>query len=111
MPELKEESIKPELLYEMRVNYSSIPPREEPISVSVDKVKLKVLPAWINYDCYFKDPEEEEPNIAYSFLKMINEVKDVEVIKEICKNVVFAGDLWNVRGFKTLFKSRVKNFL
>lgn len=94
-------------MYEVRNNYSSIPPREEPVSVSVDRLKLKVLPKWLDYECYFRDHEAEEPNIAYSFLKMLDGIRDVDVIKEICKNVVLAGDLWNVKGFKTLFKKRV----
>lgn len=32
-------------------------------------------------------------------------------MKEICKNIVMAGDLWNVKGFKALFKRHVYEWL
>jgi hypothetical protein len=42
---------------------------------------------------------------------MLNSIIDVDIIRAICKNVVLAGDLWNVKGFKTLFKKKVAELL
>ena len=42
---------------------------------------------------------------------MLNKIKDVTVLTSVCKNVVLAGDLWSVKGFKRLFKQNLKNIL
>ena len=42
---------------------------------------------------------------------MLDSIIDVDIIQTICKNVVLAGDLWNVKGFKSLFKKKVAELL
>lgn len=76
--------------------------------VQFDKFKIKFSPSWILLDDYFGDPENEDPNIAYSFLKMLNSIADVDCVERVCQNVVLAGGIWHVRGFKSLFKKKVR---
>lgn len=38
---------------------------------------------------------------------MLEGINDVDVIMSISKNIVLAGDLWNVKGFKALFKRKL----
>lgn len=68
---------------------------------------MKFSDSWILFEGYFGDFDNEEFNIAYSFLKMIDSISDVSCLMKVCKNVVLAGGIWNVKGFKNLFKKKI----
>ncbi len=52
----------------------------------------------------------EEDNVAYSFLKMLDSVP-IECLDDLCKNVVFAGGLWRVEGMQNYFKKQVSKLI
>lgn len=106
-PDLKDDLLKDEHLLDLKLGYSTVVPNTETQNVQFEKLKFKFSESWIILDDYFGDPEKEEPNIAYSFLKSLNSIANVECLERVCQNVVLAGGIWHVKGFKQLFKKKV----
>jgi len=105
--ELKDELLQDDYLLDLKLGYSTVKPSSETQVLQFDKLKLKFSESWILLDDYFGDPENEDPNIAYSFLKALNSITDVECITRVSQNVVLAGGIWHVRGFRSLFKKKI----
>lgn len=42
---------------------------------------------------------------------MIDSIADVTCLLKVCKNVVLAGGIWHVKGFRNLFKRKVVELL
>lgn len=105
--ELKEELLKDEYLLDLKLGHSTVTPNPETQVVQFERLKLKFSEGWILFDDYFGSVDNEEPNIAYSFLKTLNAIADVDCLEKVCQNVVLAGGIWHVKGFRSLFKKKV----
>lgn len=77
------------------------------INTSIKKIRLKFIPSKINYGIFFGNPENEEINIAHSFLSCINELPP-SCFDGICKNIVLAGGFWRIKGIQNFFKKQLK---
>jgi hypothetical protein len=83
---------------------------EEPVAFMLKRTKLKMKPGSITYSNLFGNPEDEEHNIAWAFLQVLDSVP-TEALESIISNVVFAGGLWRVKGMQNYFKEEVVKFL
>lgn len=50
--------------------------------------------------------ENEENNIAFSFLSSLDKVP-ISCLEAVCKNVVLAGGFWRIKGMQKYFKENV----
>jgi hypothetical protein len=82
-----------------------------PVTVSIrSKLRVKWIPDKINYSIFFGNHQAEEPNLAVAFLDVLNKVPE-QCLEAICKNVIFAGGFWRIKGIQKMFKANVlKNF-
>jgi hypothetical protein len=76
------------------------------IPLSIRKIRLKFIPEKINIGLFFGNPDSEEYNIAYSFLKLLSEIP-AECLEAVCSNVVLAGGFWRIRGMQKHFKKQI----
>lgn len=76
------------------------------IPLSIRKIRLKFIPEKINLGLFFGNPDSEEHNIAYSFLKLLSEIP-AECLEAVCSNVVLAGGFWRIRGMQKHFKKQI----
>ena len=74
------------------------------------KNRLKIKPSNITYSNFFGDPENEEYNIAWSFLEAIDGVP-LESLEAVISNVVLAGGLWRIKGMQSYFKSAISGLI
>jgi hypothetical protein len=65
-------SITDEELIEVRNTYGAIGASNNLINITVRKTRLKFIADKINFSIFFGNPDNEETNIAYSFLSALN---------------------------------------
>lgn len=111
-PEAKEivSKITDEEIGDIKNNYCIIPSKDKEIIIPIKKTKLKFNLSKIKFEILFGNFENEESNIAYSFLKMLDSVP-VSCLDDLCKNVVFSGGLWRVEGIQNYFKKQLITLL
>lgn len=91
--------------------YCSLNASSNPITIAIrSKLRIKWVPDTINFSLFFGNPSNEEPNLAYSLLLLLNEVP-VECLDSICGNVVLAGGFWRIKGMQKHFKLNVLKYL
>jgi actin-related protein len=103
-------SITEEELNEVRNSYGYIGAPNTLISITVRKIRMKFIADKINFNSFFGNPENEEPNIAYSFLSALNQLPS-NCFDAISRNIVLAGGFWRIRGMQKLFKKQIKEQL
>lgn len=62
----------------------------------------------------FGNPDLEEYNISYEFLKVLGKVYEqvgVNGWEAVVGNVVMAGGMWRIKGMQTYFKKRVSELI
>ena len=72
------------------------------------KTKLKIKPANISYKNIYGNPDNQEYNIAYSLLEILDRIP-IEMLDAVCSNIVLAGGLWRIKGMQTYFKKSLKD--
>ena len=106
--------LTPEYLAELRNSYSNMnlveTKSEEVITLTFKKSKLKLKPSNISYYNLFGNPQNEEHNIAFSLLEVLDSIPH-QMLDAICGNIVLAGGLWRVKGMQNYFKKQIKTNL
>jgi actin-related protein len=59
----------------------------------------------------FGKVEEERPNIAFNFLKMMRELHRIEVANKMINNILFTGGVCLVPNFMGRFREEIEYFL
>ena len=95
-----------EISEQIRNHYSSIPASNQPVNVSIRKMRLKFIPDRINYGIFFGDSQKEEPNIAHSFCSLLDSLPPT-ALSAVAGNVVLSGGLWRVKGMQKYFKKQI----
>lgn len=98
--------ITEEDINELKNTYGSINASSQPISLPIKKMRLRFIPDRINYSIFFGNYENEEPNIAHSFLKVLNDIP-TNCLEAVSKNIVLAGGFWRIKGMQKYFKKNV----
>lgn len=87
--------------------HCSILSSDSPVTIAVrSKLRIKWIPDKINYEVFFGNCGAEEPNMAFTFLDVLNSIPE-HCLEAVCNNVVLAGGFWRIRGMQKLFKVRV----
>lgn len=55
---------------------------------------------------FFGNHENEENNLAYTFLDVLNSIPE-KCLDVVCRNIVLAGGFWRIKGMQKLFKTNV----
>lgn len=58
----------------------------------------------------FGDIENEETNVAYTFLKSVLKLEN-SIVKKTVQNVIFSGGITQIKGFASRFREEVIDFL
>ena len=92
---------------QIKNQYSSIPAPNTAVTVNIrNKLRVKWVPDKTNYNIFFGNSENEEHNVAYSFLAVLQALPH-HCLEPIAKNVVLAGGFWRIRGMQKFFKKKV----
>lgn len=87
--------------------HCSIVSSDSPVTIAVrSKLRIKWIPDKVNYQVFFGSCEAEDPNMAFTFLDVLNNIPE-HCLEAVCSNVVLAGGLWRIRGMQKLFKTKV----
>ena len=103
-------SITDDELLDVRNSCGAIGASSAPINTTVRKIRMKFIADKVNFSLFFGNADNEETNLAYSFLSALDHLPP-NCFDAVTRNVVLAGGFWRIRGMQKYFKKQVKEIL